>query len=66
MLIQEGDEMVDGVRDYDGGVCCKGRKGKGKRLFVYKEVVIVKAEGLSGSEQRGSDVPTSGLKIRRN
>ncbi len=69
MLIEEGDEMVDGVRDYDGGLCSNERKeGKGKEekgLFIDKDVVIVKEE-LSGRKQRGSGVPTSGPKIRRN
>jgi hypothetical protein len=69
MLIQAGDEMVDGVRDYDGGLFCNERKRdetKRKETFVDKDVVIVKAEELSGSEQRGSGVPTSGPKMGRN
>jgi hypothetical protein len=44
----------------------KGGERKGKGLFIDKDVVIVKAERASGSEQRGPGMPTSGLKIGRN
>jgi len=61
--------MVDRVGDYDRGLSCNERRGKerkGKGLFIDKDLFLVKAERHSGSEQRGSDMPTSGLKIGRN
>ena len=44
----------------------KGGERKGKGLFIDKDLFLVKAERHSGSEQRGSGMLTSGLKIGRN